>query len=272
MPWNAEQFLRMYDDLRSGNFVGPRGQPVKECEDYVLKLDMTESPCTSFAARKFNLDYAKAETWWYLRGNKFDDYIEKRSSMWPKLKQPGGYYHSNYGQYLFDSQVPGVQWAINQLIADKDSRRASIVLLRPEHLYESNTDVVCTYSMNFRIRNDRLNMSVNMRSNDAIFGTTNDVFAFSMVYKIVLGALQHTRYPELEPGWYVHKVDSLHVYERHFKMIDQIVADGLSEYRPIEVPWIRSFSEAHFLLGLHMDKDQRVPQEFEFARWLRDHL
>lgn len=229
---NAKVFLKMYKDVWAGKEVSPRGQLCREAVDYKFTLSMAESPITSFNARNLNLQYAKEEFKWYLRANKFDDSIEKHATMWAKIRQPDGSYFSNYGQYIFPKQF---NFVIDELTADVDSRRASIVLLDKSHLFHSNKDVVCTYAINFRIRNSRLNMTVMMRSNDVIFGTTNDVFCFAMLYRMVFAILAEVI--AIKPGTYTHFVNSLHVYERHFEMIQQIISEGLAGHNRINVYW-----------------------------------
>lgn len=244
---NYARFLKMYNDLAGGQICRPRGQAIIELEDYALVLNAGESCITSFEARKMNLKYAVNEFLWYLRGDPYDTSIEEFASMWPKIKQPGGFYFSNYGQYMFGAGA-GVEWAIEELIRDKDSRRAAFPFLHRDHCFADNRDMVCTYSMSFRIRFDRLNMSINMRSNDAIFGTTNDVFCFWMTYLMVLAVLRE-KYPNLQPGRYVHKVDSLHVYERHWDMLQQLNYNGKMGYYHISVPDPTSYEARRILDG-----------------------
>lgn len=263
---NAQQFLRMYKDLGEGRLVAPRGQRILELEDYRLDLDMYDSPCTSFEDRKMSLDYAKAEARWYLRGDKADRSIEKHANLWPKIVQPDGTYFSNYGQYIFGERQ--FDWVVEELCRDIDSRRASIVLLKREHLFADNRDVVCTYGMNFRVRDQRLNMSVSMRSNDAVFGTTNDVFCFSIVYRMVFAAIKFTVCPALEPGRYVHKVDSLHVYERHWDMLKKILHKGINGYELVEVPYPSDLHDLNFLTNVRLLRGISPPKQFALSNFL----
>lgn len=262
---NARVFLDVYDRVMGGNVLSPRGSKIVEVENVQFDLEMDDSPCTSFKARKFNLDYAKAEFVWYLRGNPFDTYIEQYASTWPKLKQPDGSYYSNYGQYLFGQYQ--LAWALNQLVQDKDTRRASCVLLSKDHLFNDNVDIVCTYGLNLRIRQNKLNMSVSMRSNDLVWGTTNDVFAFSMLYNIAYAYLKFT-YPALKKGIYTHKVDSLHIYEKHWDMVKHIIQDGMAGYRYIDIPEISSFKEVNRLLNYHQGIDLVFNTHDTFSVWL----
>ena len=232
---NATAYLTAYSEvLHHGRVIAPRGQECLEVCDYKLVLNMKYSVLTSFDARKLNLNYAKQEFLWYLRGNRRDQSIEQYATMWAKIRQEDGGYNSNYGQYIFNKQF---NFVVDELVQDPFSRRASIVLLNSDHLYHENTDVVCTYSMNFRIRNNQLDMTVMMRSNDVIFGLTNDAFCFTMVYRMVFAALRDKGMDDLQLGEYTHIANSLHVYKRHFEMIKDIIDDGLTGYHEISMPF-----------------------------------
>jgi thymidylate synthase len=250
---NAEAFLQMYKDVWAGESVKPRGQLCKEVTDYKLSLNMSDSPWTSFKARNLNIKYAKQEFLWYSRADKYDNSIEEYASMWQKIRQDDGSYFSNYGQYIFPKQF---WFVVNELLIDPDSRRASIVLLKSEHLFRANKDVVCTYAINFRIRNGKLDMTVMMRSNDCIFGTTNDVFCFSMLYRMVHSML------ETEVGTYTHFVNSLHVYEKHFPMIQAIIEGGMSNYMHVDSFWPTPNEATMAVFG------RLMPNDGKWAKWL----
>lgn len=261
---NALTFLQVYRDLHKAKVVSPRGMLCKELTDYSFQLSMGSglTILTSFKARKLSLKYAKEEFLWYLRADRFDRSIEQHASMWAKIRQPDGGFNSNYGQYIFPDQF---RFVVEELAKDRDSRRASVVLLKQDHLTLDCTDVVCTYGINFRIRDDRLHMTVMMRSNDAIFGTTNDAFCFCMLYRMVYICLI-SRYPSLQPGIYTHFANSLHVYERHFSMLEELLIDGYSGFEYIPVPWPMHEEIQHILTT----KDTKVDRHMQMPmlRWL----
>jgi len=244
-----------------GQPVSPRGQKILELENYQFTMEPYER-LTTFEARGLNLQYCKAEFLWYLGGDRFDESIAEHAIMWKKLKDVDGGFNSQYGQYIFgDAQF---HWVLDELRRDIDSRRAVMVLLQGDHLREDNVDVVCTYGLGFRIRNNKLNMSVTMRSNDAIFGMTNDVFCFSMIQEMVLENLKRI-YPDLEMGTYCHKVDSLHVYERHFEMLEILVTDGERGIYNIDIPRASSYLDFQFL---QTSPGQPAPENLPLAHWL----
>lgn len=234
---NVDAILKMYRAVSNGVEREARGTRSRNITNMAVILQASDPILTNFEHRKFNLEYAKREWLWYLGADPKDDSIEAHATMWAKLKQPDGTYFSNYGQYLFGPDPAKSQFAyvISQLRDDAGSRRASMVLLKREHLFKENPDTVCTYAINFDIQFDVLSMTVMMRSNDVVFGFTNDAFCFSQLYEFVYQLLQR-KYPSLVRGTYTHFTNSMHVYERHYEMLRLILADHNGGYKPIQVP------------------------------------
>ncbi len=276
---HKEEFIKIYQRLiLTGKKVAPRGLKVLESENFHYEL----SPYirfVNFKVRKLNLNYIKREFLWYLRGYRFDDSIIKYAKLWKEMINKDGSINSNYGQYIFsrqcschDSQFDNV---IKMLKKDKDSRRASIVILNREHLISDTNDVPCTYSLNFRIRKNFLNMSVHMRSQDAVYGFSNDVPAFSFIHEMILNVLKE-RYPVLKYGMYHHTTDSFHVYEKHYLMLENITGYPIIEKEKVEMkiddsfelikcPKISGKKEVDFLRKLNFSK---IPAKFKFSKWL----
>ena len=264
----TDTFLDIYEELwYDGEVCMPRGMKVKE----IRNAKYTFPPyyrITSYKERKLNLDYLKWEFLWYLRADPKDAAVADAAQMWKDLRQPDGSYFSNYGQYWFGPQA-GFFWALGSLLQDKDSRQAIIPMLNTSHLYEGNKDVVCTYGINFCIRSDELHMTVHMRSNDAIWGLTNDAACFSFLHEMMHVALK-AEMPELKMGTYTHIADSLHVYERHFEML-RTLATAPTHYK-VEIPRIISPAEVYHMIRYQdksSDDDSHNPY-YRFFRWLLD--
>ncbi len=262
------RFLSVYRDLRdNGSLVSPRDQKVLEIQDYIFTMGPRDR-FTSYSARHFNLDYAKFEMAWYLTGDKWDDKIIKSATMWSEIRQFDGSWLSNYGQYWFNAgSQNGFDWVITQLFNDKDTRQAVIPMLSRDHLYIGNKDVVCTQCISFRIRDNKLYMSVNMRSQDAIWGMTNDIFCFSVLHEMIYVSLRDGKYNDLIMGPYTHKVDSFHVYEKHFTMLDEILYQGQDGHYDVYCPEIRGNREAANLIN-YRQEDNNI--EHLFTEWLYD--
>ena len=67
-------------------------------------------------------------------------------------------------------------------------------------------DTPCTYAVQFTVLNNKLNMSVVMRSNDLWYGFCNDQYCFSKLQQLVA---ERTGY---EIGTYYHFAHNLHLY------------------------------------------------------------
>jgi hypothetical protein len=91
----------------------------------------------------------------------------------------------------------------------------------PIHQYNGNKDFVCTMYANCHIRNNKLHMSVFMRSNDAVWGTPTDV-AFFCSLQMQMHAHLKEVYPDLELGTYTHVANSYHVYDRHYELASKM--------------------------------------------------
>ena len=234
--------------MQHGLVAHPRGTETRELLNYNITLINPRNRVITFKERNVNTQYLLGELVWYLGGSNSPEGILPYSKFWANITNSGneagyeeGTINSNYGNRLFGhTRLPSffqldesgnVKKYINQweetikLLSegDKDSRQAVLNIHLPTDRHEGNKDVACTLTLQFLIREDKLHMIVNMRSNDIILGFTNDVFQFTMLQEIMLVQLKKT-YPELELGHYFHNAGSMHVYERHFKMADAIIA------------------------------------------------
>lgn len=244
-----------------GNEVSPRGLLIKEIENFSFNIEPYVR-FISFKSRNLKVDYIKKEFLWYLKGDRFDDSICNFAKLWKTVMNSDGSFNSNYGQYIFGDQNQ-YDNVFNILKKDKDSRRASIVILNKDHLKSNSNDIPCTYSISFRIRNNKLNMSVRMRSNDAIYGLGNDLPCFSIIHEMMYNSLKEV-YPSLEYGIYNHNAESFHVYEKHFQLLEKI-AIGNDEYISINCPKIKNSQEVKFLRQLDFSN---IPEDYQFTRWL----
>jgi len=269
-----DAFYQVFHDIKTkGKQYSPRGQKVLEIENYNYVLPPYVR-FASFTPRKLKLDYIKTEFLWYLSGYRYDKSIAEQASLWKTLINEDGSINSNYGQYMFFPHTGKNQFSsvIDQLTKDKDSRRASMVILNRDHVLSDTNDLPCTYAMNFRIRDNKLNMSVRMRSQDMVYGMGNDAPTFSFTHEMVYTYLS-AHYDDLELGEYYHSVDSAHVYERHFDMMEQILAEKTVE--EVNCPRISCANEVIVLKWMHnfpsnfdWDAWEQTRKEFKFTEWL----
>jgi thymidylate synthase len=258
---NCKTFLDIYKRVYDGPTVFARGMETKELRNVSIEID-SMYPITSFKARKFNLNYAKKETLWYLRGNRHDVSICEEAGAWNTLIQPDGGINSNYGQVIFTGPK-SFDWVIEELIRDPSSRRAVMVIGDKDMLTKENTDHRCTMYISYHIRDNELMQTVHMRSNDVVFGMTNDIFFYGYLHQMVWASLK--RYmPSLNLGSYTHNADSLHIYAKHFKMTENILSDGVDGWYYIDAPVVSSGTEVD-MLRFCQDRDNG----YSFSNWLK---
>lgn len=161
------------------------------------------------AFRNFSNKYAKREWQWYLNGNPNAEEISKFAPIWKNMMDQDGNVRSNYGwQWKRNNQLDKV---IIKLKTNKKTRQGAISIYDGKEINTYDKDTPCTYAVQFTILNDKLNMSVLMRSNDLWYGFCNDQFCFSKLQELVSNEL------DIEIGNYYHFAHNLHLYNKHLK-------------------------------------------------------
>ena len=159
--------------------------------------------------RKWNEEYAKAEWDWYLSADpstdKLGELYGRVPPIWEKMSVgPNNFVNSNYGyQWERNYQLDKI---VAMLKTDPESRRATVSIYDGKEIHRYKKDTPCTYAIQFTILNNRLNMSVYMRSNDIWYGFCNDQYCFSQLQKSVAERLS------IETGVYYHHAHNLHLY------------------------------------------------------------
>nr|AFN69882.1 dCMP hydroxymethylase [Aeromonas phage Aes007] len=178
---------------------------------------------------KLNQDYIERELKWYLSQSRYvADIPGKTPLIWEAVADENGMINSNYGWAIF-SEENGNQFAnvVKHLIENPYTRRANMIYTRPSmHTdYNANgmSDFMCTNNVQYQIRDGKLNAVVHMRSNDAIFGYRNDWAWQDYVLSRLVDTLQSHEIM-VEKGDIYWVADSLHVYQRHFGLIEQYIA------------------------------------------------
>ncbi len=158
--------------------------------------------------RGWKHEYAEAEWQWYLSGNrnikKLGEIYGKVPPIWERMADKDGNVNSNYGwQWLRNNQY---DYVVDKLKKQIDTRHAAISIYDAKENKDYDNDTPCTYAVQFTIIDDKLCMSVYMRSNDLWYGFCNDQYCFSMLQKKVSEDVNK------EVGWYYHHAHNMHLY------------------------------------------------------------
>ena len=213
-----EQFVRK---LYNQKFVGETVE--------ILGASFIANDKTIFG--KPNEDYIRREIQWYLSKSLFvDDIPVKTPLIWRQIASNSGEINSNYG-YLFLAKENGSQLdaVVDHLIQDPGSRRATAVYTNPfihkQWNRDGMSDFICTNAVQYLIRDGKLEVVVQMRSNDAIFGYRNDYAWQKYAQDLVLDKLASNGLV-YEPGNIIWNAASLHIYKRHFELISNYADFG----------------------------------------------
>lgn len=190
--------------------------------------------------RSSQLRYIAAEFMWYFLGRNDVKFIQDYAKFWLTIQNPDGTVNSSYGNLIFNIKnshgYTQYAWALNSLLKDKNTRQAIMHFNSSDHQYDSNKDFVCTMYANFLIRDNKLKMSVKMRSNDVILGLPTDIAFFTVLQQQLLNHLRRLKYPDLELGSYTHIVDSLHVYKKHYELVEKMLNE---EFLNVQIPTLK---------------------------------
>lgn len=173
-----------------------------------------------------NQDYIERELKWYRSMSRnVNDIPGGPPEIWKMVADKNGMINSNYGWCIY-SEENGYQFAkvVDELVKSPLSRRATMIYTRPSMHEDYNkngmSDFMCTNAVQYFIRKGKLHASVYMRSNDAVFGYKNDYAWQKYVQEQVLEAINGKRSTVYDIGDLFWNVSSLHVYERHFKLVE----------------------------------------------------
>lgn len=215
---NIEDGVNGYVDLvkhvlENGKEVAPRGMKTREIEDAVIRIDNVFNTLPLEVGRGTVPGIGAVEACQLLAGVTVPDLVISVGPQFANYAEDNGLFHGAYGPRTAGQY----DILIERLQQDPDTRQAVVTIWNPQlDLQAQKRDYPCTILHQFRIRDNKLNMSVYMRSNDVWLGAAYDFFQFTRVQIAMASVLG------IEPGKYTHHVGSLHIYEQHYESADKL--------------------------------------------------
>ena len=169
-----------------------------------------------------NEDYVRREIDWYnSKSASIYDMEGPVPQIWKDIAGTNGFVLSNYGK-LHDRSH---SFIIEELRERPSSRRA-ISYYSNHYMYGDlgtlgSNDFICTNSVQYLIRDEKLQVVVNMRSNDAVYGYKNDLAWQRHIANRIADELNL----ELGVGKIMWQVGSLHIYDRHLPLVDEAIKE-----------------------------------------------
>ena len=220
--------------VNTGTDVTVRGLDMKEIIPGYFEIENPRDRLLNINCRSNINKYIFGELMWYLSGRDDNAFINKYSKMWSRLMDDGIHNNSAYGKYIFNKMPNkgfGVRYNGNEVIEFKSQwefvkevltkdpySRQAVIHIKPIQMYDTK-DTVCTYFLQFFIRDNKLDMIACMRSNDLMFGTTYDVFMFTFLQELMASELG------IEVGVYKHFASNMHIYMKDIEKINDIISE-----------------------------------------------
>jgi thymidylate synthase len=228
--WQSDDLAQDYADILrmvrdEGSVVAPRNLTTYELLSFTLELRDPTRALPLGTGRKVHMGLAAAEALQLIGGFSDPGAMMKISPHFEAFTD-GGVFHAPYGPRL-KTQIPA---AIHWLQQDRDTRKAYLQIWdAPQDLWCRDTrDHPCTTSIQFMIRDGRLDAHVNMRANDVWRGFPYDVFQFCQLQLAVAGCVG------VPAGTYYHHATSFHLYESNYEQVADLKSNELDNDKPIE--------------------------------------
>lgn len=204
------------------NLILNYGDKVANTHEFInanLQLP-TRELCTS-KRRLMSPYYLVGELMFSLGFENSLEFISHYSKFWNQITDGDTVRSAYWWQAKFGYGFDQIKLVIDKLKADPNSRQAIIHLKHP--IQYDGKDEICTLTLQFFIRKEKLQMIVNMRSNDVVRGLPYDHAVFVMLQAYIANKLNI----EIADIYY-HNAASFHLYDT-----DSINNDNSGNY-PIE--------------------------------------
>lgn len=247
------------DVLKNGSDIPSRDGNCREITGYCARLTNPYAHFMFNPSRKLSPAYAAAELLWYLSGEQHIERIVPYAPQYERFVEDGVAYGAYGHRWKQGEQLLRL---LALLRTNPDTRQAVMVMWDKEDircaLNKEHKDLPCTLSMNFLVRDKKLNLIVTMRSNDLWLGTPYDVFCMTAIQILIAENLG------LGVGWYQHQAGSLHVYSRNKEKFE-IAASPVSFTTG---PQSYSPNSAQFTFNMP-DGDSRIKKALTIEEWNR---
>lgn len=139
---------------------------------------------------------------------------------------------SNEDIYVHLNQVDYLLYGLKK---NPYSRRIKTTLYSIEDLDDMALEP-CVYETHWQLWDNKLHLTVNIRSNDYCLGNSYNVYQYSVLHKMI------AQVSGLEVGTICFNMDNLHVYDRHVNTLKEQINGELHEQPIVKLnPNIKSF-------------------------------
>lgn len=239
--------------LRAGKTLSPRGKKIKEIRPAAVEFTNPKNQVTFVAGRKINPFFQRAEALWILAGRADVEWLTKYNQNMAEFSDDGVYFNAPYGERLrrwnvnsyrefIFNPIDQLEDVYRKILKDTDTRQAVASIYNPlfDNADYGGKDTPCNLELTFKVRDEKLDLTVFNRSNDVHWGLWGaNLCQFTTIQMVVASWLG------VEVGTYTQITDSLHVYLEVYgaKETDKILsAYGLKVEGEHDMPQVPHFS------------------------------
>lgn len=173
---------------------------------------------------------AFAELCWTLSGSRDLTWLQQHTKMWNDFANDNNEVEAAYG-YRWRSMFGRDQLcdAIKALIDDPSDRQIFISAWDNSKDGLGNrwtTNVPCPTCFSLNIINNKLNLTLFLRSSDTIVGLPYDMLMYSLLLIVVTNELRKF-YPNLQYGRIDAMLSHAHIYEAHYGIANSLINNAL---------------------------------------------
>lgn len=232
-----DTYKRVLRDLSKGAEVTASMGKTKELWGYSFRLPNPRDRIVYNPVRLFNIYQAVGWWIWMISGRSDFNFINYYNINAPQFSYDLRQIEGAYGPRLFGAgayrQIPRI---IENLQQKATSRRTVAVVFDAAHDNRTRDravgpdgkkregEIPCTLSLQFLLRDGKMNCITTMRSQDAYGLLPQDVFHFTMFQELVAASVK------AEVGEYLHQAGSFHYYpERVKKLFEETISTEVPE-------------------------------------------
>lgn len=221
------------DSLRAqsgGELQSGRSGPTNELLHVLLQIRHPRQRWVVSCVPAMSVAFAIVEVIGILNGRRDSGYLNFFNPGLPDFAGNGPEYHGAYGHRLRRNLgIDQLARAFRALRKNPDGRQVVLQIWNARQDFPKSNgdpvsqDIPCNICSMLKIRDNKLEWSQIMRSNDVFRGLPYNIVQFTCLQEVISGWLG------VDMGSYVHFSDSLHIYERDL--------DKVYRYEHLELEW-----------------------------------
>ncbi|AYP68630.1 thymidylate synthase [Exiguobacterium phage vB_EalM-132] len=272
-------YLNALDALETrGVEVAPRGKRILELRPVMIEFHNPLNRVTFLKGRVINPFFQLLESMWILAGRSDVASLTDYNKSIAQFSDDGVYFNAPYGERLrhYDKSdanghiinpIDQLVDVIRKLKEDPDTRQAIAVIYNPrfDHVDNPTKDRPCNMLLEFKLRGDKLDLTVVNRSNDLHWGTFGaNLCQFATIQEAMATWLG------VEVGTYFQQTDSLHIYLDDYgaKETEKI----RNAYSEIEDGAEDVWELSSLIYKTFKDTEPRMSSDYERAHALMNHF